>query len=161
MPKLFKNNTTESAKDYIERKRNKRLYCDTANNNTEGRYLATFNDNTKRLQSAINHSNLLKLTKGMLQHRHDKFVDCYHHMNERKTQQYNIKKTINNCHTDNTIKNINFKNEMNIMNETKYSKGVEYSSVKSSNIEELKKDIKTSKVEKHYYPMARLLKYKH
>ena len=50
MVKLFKNNTTESAKDYIEKKRNKRLYCDTANNNIEGRHLARFNENSKRLQ---------------------------------------------------------------------------------------------------------------
>ena len=157
MVKLFKNNTTESAKDYIEKKRNKRLYCDTANNNIEGRHLARFNENSKRLQYATNHSNLLNLTKGMFQHRHDKNVSCYYHKEKRITEKYKI-----DCDKDgNAVKNANFTNNMDIINKTKYSEGIEYSSVVSSDIVELKKDIKTSKVKKNEYPIARLLKYKH
>ena len=35
MVKLFKNNTTFSAKEYIENKKNKHLYCDFGNTNAQ------------------------------------------------------------------------------------------------------------------------------
>ncbi|RZD41743.1 MAG: hypothetical protein CXT73_04385, partial [Methanobacteriota archaeon] len=62
MVKLFKNKTTFSAKDYIERKRNRALYCDLGNTN-EARHLGqTFNNG--KVKSTVNQSSLLKLTKG-------------------------------------------------------------------------------------------------
>lgn len=157
MPKLFKNNTTESAKDYIEKKRNKRLYCDTANNNTEGRYLAKWNTASGRLKSATNHSSLLNITKGMFQHRHDNKVNCYYHPGKIETETF---KSQSNCHENNSHTNANFTQDLSLDNDTKYSKNTEYSSVQSVNVAELKKDIKTSKVKINKYPIARLLKYK-
>ena len=62
MVKLFKNKTTFSAKDYIEQKRNRQIYCDLGNTN-EGRHLGQTYDNGK-VKSTVNQSSLLNLTKG-------------------------------------------------------------------------------------------------
>lgn len=176
MVKLFQKSNSVSAKDYIEKKRNKRIYCDTNNNNTEGRYIGKFYDNdTKRLQNAVNHSSLLKITKGMFDHRHAKKLPCYFHNGERKVQTFNYK---NSTEIDNlnTIKATNYTGErltenykdpntdgqtFKVDNNTKYSKGVRYASIQKMDVANLEKDIVVEKVAKNQYPIARLLKYKH
>lgn len=167
MVKIFGKSNIVSSKDYIEKKRRKRLYCDTINNNIEGRYIGKFyNDNTKRLQNATNHSNLLNLTKGMFEHRHYKGVSCYFHDGERNVQTFKYKNSTE-IDTLNTIKTTNYDGEflvtnnngLSVDNKTKYSKGVEYSSIEKLNVSNLEKDIATKKIEKNEYPIARLLQY--
>ena len=176
MVKLFQKSNSVSAKDYIEKKRNKRIYCDTNNNNVEGRYIGRFyDDNTKRLQNAVNHSSLLNITKGMFDHRHEKKIACYFHDGERKVETYNYK---NSTEIDslNTIKSTNYTGERIVEklrdihddnrafiadNNTKYNKGVRYALIQKMDVANLEKDIVVEKVKINQYPIARLLKYKH
>lgn len=174
MVKIFGKNNSISAKDYIDKKRNKRLYCDTNNNNSEGRHIGKFYGN-KRLQYATNHSNLLKLTKGMFQHRHNNKVGCYYHNDNREVQKFNYKISTE-IENLNTIKNTNYTGERLVQewkdpnsddrtyivdNNTKFSKGVRYCLIEKKDVAELEKEKATEKVEKNEYPISRLLRYKY
>ena len=167
MVKLFGKSKSISAKDYIDKKRNTRLYCDTNNNNGEGRHIGKFYGN-KRLQYATNHSNLLKLTKGMFQHRHNKDVSCYYHNGNREVQIYNYSVGTEISNLD-TTKNTNYTGERLVNNDegnmidnkTKFSKGVRYCLIEKKDVTELEKEIVTEKVEKNEYPISRLLRYKY
>ena len=174
MVKLFKKSNSISAKDYIDKKRNTRLYCDTNNNNSEGRHIGKFYGN-KRLQYATNHSNLLKLTKGMFQHRHNKNVSCYYHNGNRESEKYNYTVSTEIENLD-TLKNTNYTGERLVTkwkdpnsddrtyivdNNTKFSKGVRYCMVEEKDVAKLEKEIVTEKVEKNEYPISRLLRFKY
>ena len=174
MVKLFGKSNSISAKDYIDKKRNTRLYCDTNNNNSEGRHIGKFYGN-KRLQYATNHSNLLNLTKGMFQHRHNKNVSCYYHKGNRVVQKYNYSVGTEIANLD-TSKNTNYTGERLVTkwkdpnsddrtyivdNNTKFSKGVRYCTVEKKDVAKLEKEIVTEKVEKNEYPISRLLRFKY
>lgn len=167
MVKLFGKSNSISAKDYIDKKRNTRLYCDTNNNNSEGRHIGKFYGN-KRLQYATNHSNLLNLTKGMFQHRHDKNVSCYYDKN-REAQKFNYTICTEIANLD-TLKNTNYTGErltttddtgIMVDNKTKYSRGVQYCLIEKKDVERLEREILTEKVEKNEYPISRLLRFKY
>jgi len=76
---IFKKNTEElSAKDYIEKKRNKTLYydcTDTGYNNDKGKRIAWNSNKNNRISNITsfnNHSNRIKVTKGY----YDYFQSC-------------------------------------------------------------------------------------
>ena len=148
MVKLFGKSNSISAKDYIDKKRNTRLYCDTNNNNSEGRHIGKFYGN-KRLQYATNHSNLLKLTKGMFQHRHNKEVSCYYHNDNREIQKYNYSVGTEIANLD-TTKNTNYTGERLVKNDdgnmidnkTRFSKGVQYCLIEKKDVTELEKEFR-------------------
>ena len=74
MPRVFSKHNSEnlSSKDYIERKRNIRIYNDYSDNVSPEKKIAHHKNN--KLTHANNHSNLLKLTKGYYEH-HQKCND--------------------------------------------------------------------------------------
>ena len=71
MNKIFTNNAEPlSSKDYIERKRNIRIYEDFSKNTSPEKKIAHKKNN--KLTNTNNHSNLLKLTKGYYNYNQDK-----------------------------------------------------------------------------------------
>jgi len=68
MPKLFTDLSAKkmSAKDYINKKRNLTIYNDFGNAGVARHVAKTYSNG--KLKSAINHSNLLYLTKGYYEH---------------------------------------------------------------------------------------------
>lgn len=163
MVKLFKNNTTFSAKEYIENKKNKHLYCDFGNT-TEARHLGQTYPNGK-LKSTINQSSLLLLTKGYHDYNQNVLKTACFFDNEYPVREFTYK-VCTETEVSNTTKNSNYtgqrlvtiENNTQTDNDTKYANIVEYAEIKTIDPAILTTEIKTNKRKKFMYPISSLSK---
>jgi hypothetical protein len=160
MPKLFSSpdNNEQSANDYIERKRNLALYCDYSHE--KGRKISQKYTNGK-LKKAINHSSLLKITKGFFDYHQT--IDISNNL----VQSYEGEKFVyNKCKIPERTTNSNYtgillvdeeENNQTIQ-DTKFDNVVNYNEIENKTITDVSKDVKTHKVKCFQYPYPNIMK---
>ena len=163
MPKLFSSpdNNDQSANDYIERKRNLALYCDYSHE--KGRKISQKYTDGK-LRKAINHSSLLKITKGFFDYHQtvdvsDNLVQSY----EGETYNYYKKCKIPERTTTSNYTGILLVDEEDnnqIIKDTKFDNVVNCNEIEDKTITNVSKDVKTHKVHCFQFPYTNIMKKK-
>ena len=163
MPKLFSSPDNENltATDYISRKRNLTIYCDYGKEN-KGRKLAK-NYMNGQLQSAINHSSLLNLTKGYYDY-HQR-VDVSNNLFQIYTGEKFVNTKCKSVDLKDTTITTNYTgmllvddNSGNEIIDTAFSNVVNYNKIESKSINNVARDERTHKTKCFQFPLVKLMK---
>jgi hypothetical protein len=164
MPKLFSSPDNENltATDYISRKRNLTIYCDYGKENN-GRKLAK-NYTNGQLQSAINHSSLLNLTKGYYDYHQrvdisNNFYQSYvgEKFDDTICKRPDLKNTTTNTNYTGMLL-VNDGSNNQVIQDTSFSNVVNYNKIESKAINNVSKDERIHKTKCFQFPLVKLMK---
>ena len=163
MPKLFSSpdNNEQSSNDYIEKKRNLALYCDYSNE--KGRKI-TQKYNNGKLRKAINHSSLMKITKGFFDYHQtidvsDNLVQSYEGEKYRYYKKCKLpERTTTSNYTG--ILLVDEEDNNQIIKDTKFDNVVNCNEIEDKTITNVSKDVKMHQVKCFQYPYPNIMKKK-